>query len=409
MWATNVNDTNSTTNLERQADIVPVNGSYTLKVKPGHVYTLTTTTGQGKATTVVPMPATVPLPYSDNFDSTVLDQQPRYLSQQQGAYEATPCAGGRTGRCLTQRAQVKPIVWNEGHDVDHPYTMGGDLSWTDYTVAADALLQKAGSTRLMARTGYQGWHPGLFDGYYLQVSDTGAWSIVRSRRDSDGTPNDGHTTVLKSGTVPALGTGTWHRLALTVNGSTLTAAIDGTTVGSATDTSFTTGMVGLGGDGYRNDRFDNLTVTPLGSPTAVTGPITLTDWGNNVIGCLDGNGPSSPEGTAVRNWACDGGTAQKWTVGTDRTVRINGKCLDVYRGGVAGGSKVVLWDCHGGSNQEWIAQIGTLYNPVSGRCLQVPTAKRFDEPGYAIAAGTQLTIDRCDQGDPRQRWSRRSA
>ncbi|WP_354536923.1 ricin-type beta-trefoil lectin domain protein [Kitasatospora sp. NBC_00240] len=55
----------------------------------------------------------------------------------------------------------------------------------------------------------------------------------------------------------------------------------------------------------------------------------------------------------MRTWGCDGSAGQNWTVGTDRTVRVNGKCLDVYRGGVSDGSKIVLWDCHGGSNREW--------------------------------------------------------
>ncbi|GAA3012915.1 ricin-type beta-trefoil lectin domain protein [Kitasatospora albolonga] len=399
VWTTDVNDLNSPTNMVHLADLTPVDGSYALTVEPGHVYTLTTTTGQGRAVTTPPRPATIPLPYADDFDGTELDQQPRYLSQQQGAYEATPCAGGRPGRCLTQRAPAKPIVWNENHDVDHPYTMGGDLSWADYTVAADALLQQAGSVRLMARTGYHGWHPAYVDSYALELSDTGDWSIVRSTKER------GERTVLAHGTVPAVGTDRWHRLALTASGSTLTAAVDGSTVGSATDTAFTTGMIGLSADGYHADQFDNLTVTPLGSPTATTGPVELTHWDNNVVGCLDGNGPTDPDGTAVRTEPCDGSGPQQWTVGTDRTVRVGGKCLDVYRGGPARGSKVVLWDCHGGTNQEWIPQIGTLYNPASGRCLHLPTAEEPGKPGYRIVAGTGLTISECKQGDPRQRFA----
>ncbi|MCX5215279.1 hypothetical protein OG689_39530 [Kitasatospora sp. NBC_00240] len=175
-----------------------------------------------------------------------------------------------------------------------PYTMGGDLSWSDYTVAGDTLLRGPGSVQLMARVGVQGRHPALFDAYYLGVSDTGAWSLVRSSKEDDGNAGDGSSTVLRSGSVPVLGTDTWHHLALTVDGPALTAAVDGNTVGSVTDTAFTTGMVGLGGDRYRNDQFDNLSVTPTGPPTAATGPLRLTDWGNKVVGCLDGNGTRRP-------------------------------------------------------------------------------------------------------------------
>ncbi len=61
--------------------------------------------------------------------------------------------------------------------------------------------------------------------------------------------------------VTALGTGTWHHLSLTLNGHTISGAIDGTTVGTVTDTTFNDGMIGLGVNGYQTDQFDNLSVT----------------------------------------------------------------------------------------------------------------------------------------------------
>src|SRR5450755_519951 len=46
VWATNVNAPTATNTLVQQASITPSNGSYSLTVQPGYVYTLTTTTGQ---------------------------------------------------------------------------------------------------------------------------------------------------------------------------------------------------------------------------------------------------------------------------------------------------------------------------------------------------------------------------
>jgi hypothetical protein len=204
----------------------------------------------------------MPLPYADTFDAGTPGQQPRYLAQQQGAFEVTGCGAGRTGRCVTQQAPVKPIQW-DGDAV--PYTIGGSLDWTDYTVSADALIRQPGSVRLLARVGTQHrFTPARINAYYLQVSDTGTWSIIRNSADTSAPGNSSAAApvTLASGTVPALGTGSWHHLALTVEGSRLTAAIDGVTVGSATDGTFSAGMVGLGTSGYQTDRFDNLAVTP---------------------------------------------------------------------------------------------------------------------------------------------------
>jgi hypothetical protein len=258
VWTTDVNTPSPATSFVHTQDLTPSHGSYSLTVQPGYVYTLTTTRGQGKGEAQSPPRASLALPYRDDFDTDTIDQQPTYLAQQQGAFEVEPCDGGRAGRCVRQQAPVTPIEWDNGAN---PYTIGGDLSWSNYTVSADAYLAQAGAVQLLGRVGGQaGFNPARINDYYLQVSDTGAWSIVKNT-------TGGTLTTLASGTVTALGTGSWHHLALSFDGSTISAAIDGTTVGSVTDTSYAAGMVGLGVDGYQTDEFDNLAVTPIGTPT----------------------------------------------------------------------------------------------------------------------------------------------
>ncbi len=104
VWSTNVNSASSSNWFVHSADITPSGGSFSLTVQPGFVYSLTTTTGQGKGTGASPAQGTLALPYSDNFDSGTAGQQPRYLAQQQGAFEVEPCAGGHSGQCLQQQA-----------------------------------------------------------------------------------------------------------------------------------------------------------------------------------------------------------------------------------------------------------------------------------------------------------------
>ncbi|MBV9384744.1 MAG: ricin-type beta-trefoil lectin domain protein, partial [Streptosporangiaceae bacterium] len=383
VWATNLNSANPADYFVQQSPITPSGGSYSLTVQPGYVYTLTTTTGQGKGTAVSPGQGTLALPYSDSFDGDTAGQQPRYLSQQQGAFEAGPCAGGRSGQCVQQQAPAQPIEWDGNSS---PYTIGGNLSWANYTVAADVLLSQAGSVQLIGRAGWQhSFGPAGIDDYYLQVSNAGAWSIVRNNT------SDALTT-LASGTVAALGTGTWHHLALTLNGHSISAAIDGVTVGGATDSAYSSGMIGLGVNGYQTDQFDNLTVTAAG-PAAPAGPIVA---GDNAGVCVDDNGDSSADGTHVQMYQCNGSAAQNWTLETNGTIQINGKCLDITGASTANGALIEEWTCNGGGNQQWLPVNGTLVNPVSGKCL--------DDPAFSTANGTQLDLWTCNGGS-NQQWS----
>jgi hypothetical protein len=383
VWSTNVNSSSSSNWFVHSSDITPSGGSFSLTLQPGSVYSLTTTTGQGKGTGASPAQGTLALPYSDSFDSDTAGQQPRYLAQQQGAFEVEPCAAGRSGQCLQQQAAVQPIEWDNNAN---PYTIGGNLSWANYTVAADVLIQQAGAVQLLGRVSTQtGFSPADIDAYYLQAASSGAWSIFRSN-------TSGTITTLASGTVAALGTGTWHHLALTLNGHTISGAIDGTTVGTVTDTAFTDGMVGVGVDGYQADQFDNLSVTPVGSATPA-GPIIA---GVNTAKCVDDNGDSSANGTHVQMYDCNGSAAQNWTIETDGTIRINGSCMDITGAGTANGTLVELWTCNGGANQQWLPVNGMLVNPVSGRCL--------DDPGFNTANGTQLDIWDCNGGS-NQQWA----
>jgi Glycosyl hydrolase family 59/Ricin-type beta-trefoil lectin domain/Galactocerebrosidase, C-terminal lectin domain len=383
VWATNLNAPTAATTFVQQPSITPANGSYSLTVQPGYVYTLTTTTGQGKGTAASPAQGTLALPYSDSFDSDTIDQQPRYLSQQQGAFEVEPCAGGRSGRCVQQQAPAQPIEWDGN---SNPYTVGGGLNWSDYTVSADALMEQAGAVQIIGRAGTQhSFGPAGINEYYLQFGSTGAWSIVRNNTSDS-------LATLASGTVAAPGTGTWHHLALSFNGTTITAAIDGSTVATVTDSAYRSGMIGLGTSGYQTDQFDNLSVTLVGSATPA-GPIVA---GDDTAECVDDNGGSSANGTKVQMWTCNGTAAQNWTIESNGTIGINGKCMDITGASTANGALVEEWTCNGGGNQQWLPVNGELVNPVSGKCL--------DDPGFNTTPGTQLEIWTCNGGS-NQQWS----
>ncbi|MCO5970965.1 ricin-type beta-trefoil lectin domain protein [Actinoallomurus soli] len=387
VWSTKVNSSSPADQLAHVADVTPSGGAYSLTLQPGTVYTLTTTTGQGKGTATPPAAAAMALPYSDDFETAATTTSPKYFSDMNGAFQRVACGGGRSGSCVRQMAATTPIRWT-GESYTAPYTIMGDGSWGNYTVAADAMLEQSGSVELLGRVNLQGTNNNGLNAYHFRVADSGAWSIVKS-------DTSWHFTTLASGTTSALGLNRWHRLSLKLQDTTLTAAVDGVTVGSATDASYTAGQAGLGVTGYQTDQFDNFALTPGTAGQQHLGPVTsgLTAM------CLDDNAGSTADGTRVQIWDCNGGAAQTWWWGNGmlRLGGPGGKCLDVTGQGTSNGTLVELWDCNGGTNQQWTPQAdGTLKGVQSGRCL--------DDPASSTTNGTQLELWDCN-GGANQKWT----
>src|SRR4051812_49006379 len=122
-------------------------------------------------------------------------------------------------------APIKPIEWQNDSDA---FSLIGDTGWTNYTVDSDVLLQQAGTVELLGRANNQSRPQGNQNAYWFRVSNTGAWSIVRSN-------TSGTYTTLASGSTAALGVGTWHHLTFGFQGTTITAGVDHTTVRTLTD------------------------------------------------------------------------------------------------------------------------------------------------------------------------------
>jgi hypothetical protein len=387
VWSTAVGSSNPADYLARGADLSPTGSTYTITLQPGRVYTLTTTTGGGKGTATSPAQAPLALPYTDSFDGYAVGTEARYLADLQGSFEVTACGGGRAGRCVRQMAPRPPITWASLSDA---YTLVGDTNWTNYTVSADALLEAAGYVELIGRAYWQGaFNPPGLDSYRLRVSNTGAWSIRR-------TTSAAAVTTLASGTAAALGTNSWHTLALAFTGNTISARIDGVAVGSVTDGAFVRGHVGFASGWNYQTQFDNLSVTALAGPT----PPAATPLRNVGAGrCLDVNGASQANGATTIIFDCHGGANQQWTASSAGELRVYGtKCLDVLNHATAPGSPVAIWDCTGGNNQRWTVNAnGTITGAESARCLALA--------GDATANATAVVLAACGTAATQQ-WAR---
>ncbi|MEV0569805.1 ricin-type beta-trefoil lectin domain protein [Dactylosporangium sp. NPDC050588] len=141
VWSTDMGSSNPASWFVRQADINPVNGSYSLTMQPNRIYTLTTTSGQGKGTAASPATAPLGLPYSDDFDGYGTRKSPRYFEDMQGSFETRACAAGRAGTCLQQVAPTRPINWQDDSDA---FTLAGVLKGQESGLCVD--VPGAGTT-----------------------------------------------------------------------------------------------------------------------------------------------------------------------------------------------------------------------------------------------------------------------
>ncbi len=270
VWATNLESADPSQWFVEEPSIRPSHHRFNYVIPPGYVVTFTTTSGQSKAgglPPTVPPPSALPLPYHNSLTRNDGSDEAPFLATLDGAFGLDPCLGGLRGQCLQQLTPQTPVLWHST-GLDYPYAIIGDPSWANYTVSVQVLLtQQSGTAGVIGRFSLRAHsHPassiGLFNGYMLDVGADGAWALYRNSVSSP------TRTVLASGHGPALSPGTWHTLSLSMNGSSITASIDGNLVGSATDSSFSAGLAGLEAGAFTRtwpiDQYRDLTVTPLG-------------------------------------------------------------------------------------------------------------------------------------------------
>jgi hypothetical protein len=232
--------------------VKPVDGAFSYTFDPDSLYSLTTTTGQGKGTAQPPAAASFPFPYADNFEKTEVGRTPKYLSDQDGAFEVQPCIG-RRGRCLEQVISELPIPWGPLPD---PFTLTGDAAWTDYAVAADVRFLSTAPAAVMGRIDsadvFQDGKARWPSGYVLRLKPDGAWELLLAEFKKP-------VVTLASGSAK-IDRNQWHRLELRFRGAQITASLDGKPLATVENSAHTHGMFALGTE-WDRIQFDNLQVT----------------------------------------------------------------------------------------------------------------------------------------------------
>ncbi len=244
-------ETNAGKVFEHVADLDPLDGAVKVAFDPDSIYSLTTTTGQAKGDAQPPVNAPFPMPYNENFEATKLDRSPKFLADQDGAFEVHPCRG-RKGKCLEQVITEKPIPWGP---IPNPFTLAGDAEWSDYSVQADVLLDRANEATVIGRIDSANvfaddsmlWP----SGYVLRLMKSGEWILLSTKYKSN-------PRTLASGNV-SLGSSKWHTLGLRFKGRQIEATLDNRQLITVQDKTHTRGMIAVGTD-WSRAQFDNLSV-----------------------------------------------------------------------------------------------------------------------------------------------------
>jgi len=396
VWSTRLASNNTAEHFVKQADITPSGGRYTLTLQPGHLYSVTTTTGQGKGTARGLAGHPLALPYSDNFDSYGLAKEARYLADMDGAFETVNCGAGRTGRCVRQMQTQAPILWRTPGPRD-PQALLGDVSWRDYTFAIDAMMERAGYVQLQGRVGKQDHDPRQVNAYFLRVTNAGAWSIIKSDLTAA-------RTTLASGTTTAPGTNTWHRYSLQFAGSRITARMDGTTLGAVTDASYATGQVGIANSQFINTQWDNLSITGGAPGPDLSGTYKILN--ENSGHALAVVGGSTANRALIEQAADSGAASQQWRLvatgaGAYKLINVgSGRALDVPSSSTTPGTQLIQYDDNGGVNQQWdvVPATGGTYT-INSRL----NGLRVDVKGNATTVGAAVIQWTATTG-ANQRW-----
>ena len=257
VFATNLESAKSEDWFIRQPDTIPANGTFSITLKPGHLYSLTTTKGQTKGHHPTPPPsATLPLPYRDDFQSYDIGQTPRFFSDQTGAFEIAKAGGGLPVSVCARLSASSPFCGMAAIATRQRLSaiqIGRTMKSNVMSCLSSPVLWRSSVEQKLTQSNLKGmsW---VLRGYHLRVSDTGKWSLICITNK---------LIPLATGTV-SFSVNTWHTLKLKIQGNQITAIIDGVKVAKdIADKTIKNGHVGLDVSQWQNAQFQNFQVFGL--------------------------------------------------------------------------------------------------------------------------------------------------
>ncbi|MFD6183754.1 ricin-type beta-trefoil lectin domain protein [Streptomyces goshikiensis] len=241
---------------------------------------------------------------------------------------------------------------------------------------------------------------------FMLWADPGQWRFAIARGDDDGWPYDYNTTVTPANTFTP---GVWTQLTATYNAATgaMNLYVNGTLASSghhkASTSPAPSGSLVMGRYKYVSQPTNHFKGAIAGFSVYQnhTPPTTTTDlpirYAASPDFCVDAPNGANGNGNQPQLWDCNAGDPQKFSVNANGTLTQKGQCVAVRGNQTAHGTDLVFWQCLGEGGQLWLPRAdGSIYNPQSDACFDLPRANRD--------RGQKLMIWACN-GTPAQRWS----
>ncbi|XP_076461147.1 galactocerebrosidase-like isoform X1 [Babylonia areolata] len=261
-----------TTMFQARQPVQFKNGMASLTLGVDEVYTLTTLTRGHKGQYPAPPPSKpFPLPYTDNFESYALYQEPYNLAQQTGSYEIVR-GDASHGQVVRQMVLQTPVHWCRADTVNKSVSLIGHFHWTDIYVEVETSIGTVNNTDgvfVAARVQHGGCQAFSADGIFFFIfPETKAYIVA----------NDlARTQVLTKGSLPSQ-LSAWNKLSLLVKGTQVQGSVNGVSVFTITAPKATVnGFVAIGTDTYGLADFDNLKITTAADGAALLGQSRVKD------------------------------------------------------------------------------------------------------------------------------------
>jgi hypothetical protein len=140
---------------------------------------------------------------------------------------------------------------------------------------------------------------------------------------------------------------------------------------------------------------------PAGAATPGPTPLNIAPRTGALVGtsgkCVDGNMNGNGEGDPIQSSNCTNSRTQRWSFGTDATLRVQNMCMRPASEPPSPGTLLQARACDQGPYQNWLYRSdSSLINAASGLCLT--------DPGALTSGPSQLSLASCT-GGANQRWT----
>ncbi|WP_405762036.1 ricin-type beta-trefoil lectin domain protein [Streptomyces sp. NBC_00045] len=241
---------------------------------------------------------------------------------------------------------------------------------------------------------------------FMLWADPQHWRFALARGDDDSWMYDHNVAVTPANVFKP---GVWTQLTATYNATTgaMSLYVNGTLASSGYHAASTSpapsGQLVLGRYKYQSKpaywlkgSIANLSVYQNHVPAVTASKVPVRFAASPDI-CMDAPNGNSGNGQRPELWGCNGLDAQQFDVNANGTLTLKGQCMAAIGNQTAPGTAAIFWQCLGEGGQQWLPRAdGSIYNPQSDTCLDVPWANR--------EWGTLFQLYGCN-GTPAQRWS----